>query len=297
MEKLTVDTKRGYTLPVYFEVKERLKEESKLMLKLVYVIEGSGIIKLNEQMMIFSAPAIFCISDLDKVELIKGVNLEAQAVYFDPIVIDDFLQLSAIRKEDAELSSTQYRDYFLILPFMDRQVFKTPYIEIGPITSKRVAQLFKGIEVELTFMENEFWPCRSRSFLLEILFLIQNMTTDLKDEEKLELPRIPEDISPIVLYLHTNYNKKITIEELTDEFHINRTTLSGKFKKSMGITIIDYLIKLRIKMASIMLRDTLLPVSEILTRVGFNDSVHFSRMFKRCMGCTPSVYREKYMVI
>jgi YesN/AraC family two-component response regulator len=48
-------------------------------------------------------------------------------------------------------------------------------------------------------------------------------------------------------------------------------------------------------MASIMLRETMLPISEILNRVGINDNVHFSRMFKKHMGYTPSGYREKYI--
>jgi AraC family L-rhamnose operon regulatory protein RhaS len=228
------------------------------------------------------------------VVLLKSINLAAQAVYFDPEIIDESLNLNNIRRDYTQLSITEYRDYFLIIPFMDREEFKIPHIEIGLLTSRRVAHLFKGVEAELTCTENEFWPCRSRSFLLEILFLIQNIITDSNNKENYEVPKISEDISEIILYLHVNYNRKITIEELTEMFHINRTTLSQKFRKVTGVSIIDYLVKLRIKMASIMLRDTLLPISEILDRVGFNDSVHFSRMFKKHINCTPSAYREIY---
>lgn len=294
MEKLTFDSKRGFTLAVFFEPKEEFKEQSKSMLKLVYVMKGSGIMNINEQPVIFSAPALFCFNELDEVILQQSINLAAQAVYFDPAIIDESLNLKIIREDYARLSETEYRDYFLIVPFMDREEFKIPYIEIGLVTSKRVVHLFRGVEEELTCTENEFWPCRSRSFLLEILFLIQNMITDSKNKENLELPSASEDVSGIILYLHANYNKKITIEELTEIFHINRTTLSQKFRRSTGISIIEYLVKLRIRMAAIMLRDTLLPISEILDRVGFNDSVHFSRMFKKHMNCTPSAYREIY---
>jgi AraC-like DNA-binding protein len=295
MEKLTIDNKRGYTLAAYFEPDEDFKEQCSSMLKLVYVSEGSGIIKLNGQMVIFSAPAFFCFNELDEVVLQQNINLVASSIYFDPVIIDDSLQLSIIRKNYTQLSMTQYRDFFLIIPFIDREELKMPCIELGPMTSKRAARLFKGVEEELVFTENEFWPCRSRSFLLEILFLIQNLITDAKGRSALELPEATEDVGDIILYLHTNYNRKITIEELTEVFHINRTTLSEKFRSSIGTSIIEYLVKLRIKVASMMLRDTLLPISEILDRVGFNDSVHFIRMFKKHMGCTPSEYREKFM--
>jgi AraC family L-rhamnose operon regulatory protein RhaS len=58
----------------------------------------------------------------------------------------------------------------------------------------------------------------------------------------------------------------------------------------------DYLIKLRIKVSSVMLRDTALPVSEIMYRSGFNEINHFDRMFKKYMNCSPSDYRKNLYV-
>jgi AraC-like DNA-binding protein len=43
-----------------------------------------------------------------------------------------------------------------------------------------------------------------------------------------------------------------------------------------------------------MLRDTLLPVSEIMYRTGFNEANHFSRTFKKYMSCAPSDYRKEF---
>jgi len=301
MEKYTVDYKTGAALPVYFDCNGDFTECNGSMLRLAYVIEGNGIMNINGQTVIFSSPALFCFNELDEVVLQQSIDIVTQAVYFNPKVINDSLQLDEIRKDYCKLTEGQYRDYFLIYPFMERVEFPIPYIEIGPLTSKRVYRLFEGIKEELTGLENEFWPCRSRSYLLETLFLIQNIITDSKNKESINLHESSKDISDIsdisdiILYLHTNYDKKITIEELTDTFHMNRTTLSEKFRKAVGFTIIEYLVRYRIKMASVMLRETFLPVSEILNRVGFNDSVYFSRMFKKHTGCTPSNYREKYI--
>jgi AraC-like DNA-binding protein len=295
MEKHTVDDKREVAPIVYFELSEDFMKYNDPMFRLVYVMEGSGIMKINGQTVIFSAPALFCFNELDEVELQQSINIRTQVVYFNPTVINGALQLDVIRKDNCILSITEYQDYFLLTPFIDREEFGTTYIEIGPLASKRISRLFEGMKEELTYRENKFWPCRSRSYLLETLFLIQNMITDSKNKVSLTLPEPTEDIRDIVLYLYTNYDKKVTIEELTDIFHINRTTLSEKFRKSTGISIIEYLVKYRIKMASIMLRETMLPISEILNRVGFNDNVHFSRMFKKHTGYTPSGYREKYI--
>jgi hypothetical protein len=166
MGKHTVDNKRGVTLPVYFEYSEDFMKYSNPMFRLVYIMEGSGIMKINGQTVIFSEPALFCFNELDEVELQQSINIRTQVVYFNPIVINGALQLDVIRKDNSELSRTEYQDYFLLTPFIDREEFGTSYIEIGPITSKRISKLFEGIKEELTYMENEFWPCRSRSYLL-----------------------------------------------------------------------------------------------------------------------------------
>jgi AraC family L-rhamnose operon regulatory protein RhaS len=99
------------------------------------------------------------------------------------------------------------------------------------------------------------------------------------------------EMDKVILFLHTNYEQKITLNQLTELFHINRTTLSEEFIKATGLSVIDYLIKLRIKIASIFLSQTGIPISEILHRTGFNDSTHFGKMFRKHTGFSPSQYR------
>jgi len=47
-------------------------------------------------------------------------------------------------------------------------------------------------------------------------------------------------------------------------------------------------------MASRLLRETSLPASDILYRVGFNDPAHFARTFGKITGLTPSAYRDSF---
>lgn len=101
-------------------------------------------------------------------------------------------------------------------------------------------------------------------------------------------------INDIIFYLYSNYPNKVTINDLMNIFHINRTSLMEKFSKSTGSTIMNYLTKIRINVAAMVLRDTTIPVSEVMERVGFNDMSHFGRMFKKYLGCSPTEYRQKY---
>ncbi len=55
-----------------------------------------------------------------------------------------------------------------------------------------------------------------------------------------------------------------------------------------------YLTQLRIRLAALMLRDTKLPISEVMWRVGFRDGTHFGRTFRKHTAQSPSEYREQY---
>ena len=197
---------------------------------------------------------------------------------------------------EEDISESEYRDYCSLLPFVHGEEYSIGQFEVGPATVKQIARLIDSLQEELTLLNNNFWRCRSRSFLLEILFFLQYIYTDMENATKHEVIKLSHEsnqINEIILYLHTHYERKISIEELTEEFHINRTTLGDKFTRSIGMPVIEYLIRLRVKMAAIMLRDTMLPISELAYRVGFNDITHFGRMFRKHMGYSPSEYRKK----
>ncbi|MDP4090768.1 MAG: AraC family transcriptional regulator, partial [Bacillota bacterium] len=93
-------------------------------------------------------------------------------------------------------------------------------------------------------------------------------------------------------YLQLNYNTKIRIQDITSRFHTNRNTLSKRFKEEMGLSVMDYMLRLRIKIACILLRDTNLPITEVMERVGFTDASYWGRAFKRFIGKTPTDYRR-----
>jgi len=294
MELFTIDEKWGIKLPVYIETKEPFSSDNHLMFRLILVEKGGGIISVNENTIVFSAPTIFCFNANDVIKLEKDSELNARAIYFTPALVNNALTQEKLEGLGKDLSESEYRDFIYLYPFIGNKELNFGQFEIGPVTAKKIGKLFDSLDQELTLLNNDFWRCRSRSFFFEILFLIQYIYTDTESNNKFEVVKLSSDINEIVLYLHTNYERKISIEELTEEFHINRTTLADKFNSATGMPVMEYLIKLRVKMAAIMLKDTALPIAEIAYRVGFNDITHFGRMFKKHMAYSPSEYRKKY---
>jgi AraC family L-rhamnose operon regulatory protein RhaS len=171
------------------------------------------------------------------------------------------------------------------------------YISIGPSIYLRISSLLDAIGHQIVEQVDAYWSCRSVSFLLELLLLVSRLLYTSRDERSVpanSLPDLDGEVDPIVLYLHTHYQKKITIAELTKRFHTNRTTLSERFRKATGMPVMAYLIQLRINLAATMLRDTGLLVTEIRQRVGFSDDSHFRRTFRKYMGASPGEYRQHH---
>lgn len=294
---MTLYSKHNITniaIPLYINLEDTFSQENNSMFRILLVESGTGILRVNSRSFVFMAPSVFCLSERDIVVLEKECGVKTQVIYFDPTIINSSFTLEKVYDRNNFDKSTSIQDYFYLEPFLYRREKTSSYFEIGPMMFKRISQLYKMLYDETNSCKGEYWVCRSRSFFLEILFIIQYIYTDFEADDRILLPNTSNDLYEIVLYLHTNYQNTITIEELTKTFHINRTTLSEKFRALTGMSIKDYLIKLRIKLSAVMLRDTILPVSEIMYRVGFNEANHFCRMFKKCMNCSPSDYRKEF---
>ncbi len=263
--------------------------------RLILIEEGTGIIKIQDKRIAFNAPAIFCLSELEKIILEKSSNISAKFIYFHPMAMNYRLNYKILRDERMNLQSTDRNDSTYLRPFYHRTEDYNGYMDIGISISKKFNQLFYLINSEITQKKDiVYWSCNARSFFLELLLLIERVYSKHQSTNYIQLGEIPDLIvDNLLLYLHLNYNKKITITQLTKQFSMNRTTLNEQFHKAMNTSIISYLIKFRIKLASMILRDSTIPVSEVAQRVGFDDVANFNRFFKKNINLTPTEYRQQ----
>lgn len=101
-------------------------------------------------------------------------------------------------------------------------------------------------------------------------------------------------IKEIRAYLDQHYTEKITLEDLSEKFFINRFYLTKLFKSMYGDTIINYVNKLRITNAKKLLRFSDKSIEEAGALSGFEDANYFSRIFKKVEGTTPGEYRRTW---
>lgn len=291
MEFFTMDEKRNIGLPLYLEKNETFGFCTHSMFRLIFIYEGTGILKINDKRILFMAPTSIGLNEKDTILVEEFHNVKAKTIYFNPVVVNNIFTIEKLREDPSELSQTEFADYCLLSPFLTGPDRIGEIIQMGLTAEKRIMGFLDRLGNELDTLDNNFWRCRSRSILYEILSFLQYLYTEMDIDNNYKVLESESDIDKIILHIHTNYDQKITLSSLTKVFHINRTTLSEEFAKVTGMSVIDYVIKLRIKIASLLLSQTSIPISEIVYRTGFNDSTHFGKMFKKHTGFSPSQYR------
>ncbi len=75
--------------------------------------------------------------------------------------------------------------------------------------------------------------------------------------------------------------------------YVERSYLTEKFRTETGLSVSDYIRKVKIHRAKVLLLSTDMSVSQISEKLAFNTPNYFIHVFKELEGCTPAVFRER----
>ena len=120
--------------------------------------------------------------------------------------------------------------------------------------------------------------------MLKTAIQISELLNEKKQSNKL--------FESILDYIRHHYNKDIHRETVANEVFITPGYLSLLFKQQLKISFLDFLHKVRIEQACILLKDQSKRVADIALQVGYNDEKYFFQVFKKYMGMTPKQFRN-----
>lgn len=83
---------------------------------------------------------------------------------------------------------------------------------------------------------------------------------------------------------------KITVRQIAQYFSMSEARLRTAFKKEMNISIHNYILRRKISEAKVMLKSNY-PINDISLLLGFSDTSHFTKVFKKITGTTPKNIR------
>lgn len=121
--------------------------------------------------------------------------------------------------------------------------------------------------------------------------IMQHVATK-EESQDINLASSEEAIEFAVQYVHQNYMKHISLQDIANKCHYSVSHFSMRFKTQTGMSFITYLNEYRLEKAFDLLVTTQKGLSEIASSVGFDDTKYFSRLFIRKYGKSPNRYRK-----
>jgi AraC-like DNA-binding protein len=101
--------------------------------------------------------------------------------------------------------------------------------------------------------------------------------------------------TPVFNYIKTNISRQIEIDELAHICKLSLSQFERRFKSSLGTSPLKFINKMRIDRACELIIQTHDTLSSISLDCGFFDHSHFTKVFKRIKGMSPSQYRKDYL--
>ncbi|MBQ4154066.1 MAG: helix-turn-helix domain-containing protein [Clostridia bacterium] len=135
--------------------------------------------------------------------------------------------------------------------------------------------------------KKKFYHIHNSGQLKSILSLIARFAANEKSVAKSELL-----VDEIVQYIHSHYREEINNTVLGDIFGYHPNHLNRLVVQNTGMSIHKYLVKCRINAAIELIQASDLKTGEIAEAVGFKDSTHFLKYFKKITGKTTSDFRR-----
>lgn len=93
-------------------------------------------------------------------------------------------------------------------------------------------------------------------------------------------------------FILQHYQENLTLQTVADHVHVTAVWLSKLFKKETHMNFLEYLTDVRMTKAAELLTNLNLKGYQISYMIGYQDPVHFSKLFKKKFGCTPQEYRN-----
>ncbi|WP_349786700.1 AraC family transcriptional regulator [Pedobacter sp. ASV1-7] len=103
-------------------------------------------------------------------------------------------------------------------------------------------------------------------------------------------------IAEIISFIRQHYTEKIVENQLTmaSMFNISISTLDRLLKKTIKMTLRQYVIKLRMDEAMVQITTSQIAIKDIAANIGYPDPLHFSRLFKNHFDLAPSDVRRNH---
>lgn len=143
----------------------------------------------------------------------------------------------------------------------------------------------------LVTLFNSSNPLRAPYLNLRLMELLLDLASFAPENRSPDLVEV--QIQRIIRYLEDHLDRPFSAAEITTYMEMSYNYLCGVFKQRTGMTMHQYHTRIRINEAARLLRETTLNVSQVSYRLGYQDPLYFSNVFKKALGTSPTDYLKQ----
>ncbi len=237
--------------------------------------------------------------------IIDGLGCElsqGQVVFHKPMELHSHI---SNKKDPNNILVVSFTCHSKIMDYFNKKIF-----HLEKNTKKILSLFMQEAKSALTVLPNEFENKSPVNFehaklgsvqlmqcyLTEFLFaLIRSGETSAEDVRYTEgTKRMAESalVTSIEAYFSSNLYRTISLQDVCDTFLMSKTYLCRIFKETTGKSPMDFFLGMKMKEAKKLIREEQYNITQISDKLGYASIHHFTRMFKRTTGFSPTVYKK-----
>lgn len=220
----------------------------------------------------------------------------------DLLIFNPGVRHQALYCPEAEVPATEFFVGFSDIQFQGIPANTMP-LPNGAILLHTTGELRRKLYRICTSMQEEKAVSRQgryfmmKAYLMQfILLVIREQCEPVEKSKGCSFESVNKKylVEQIINYFEDHYSEKISLDQIAENMYLSPFYISKIFKSETGETPIRHLIDIRLENAMALLEDGWQgSIQEVAARVGYDDAYHFSKLFKKRYGISPSQARKK----
>lgn len=205
---------------------------------------------------------------------------------YDLMFTPDFVDSTCLGGDDLSYLA----DSFLFYSLFTEEVAEKERFNLVPNCAPELGSVFESIYREYSEGRNGYVNL-IRLYIAEIIIKLLRKMGSM--EENSLTPGQRRVVTRVMDYIRDNYSIRLSTEDIASKMFFNKNYLSKLFKAHTGLSIREFIRKIRLEQATKLLCETDKTIAEISRDCGFSDVKNFYTAFEAFAGCTPKYYRDK----
>lgn len=241
--------------------------------EIIYVCDGALRISIEGKIYTATSGDVYLVNpgELHYMEADK-IPVDYYTILF-PLQFISFLSQDRIERE-------------ILLPFRESKLLLQNDINQNAVVRSVEEALLELIEINDE--KKGIYELRTKALLLQLL-------AELAEEACFHASVLRKNSHlqrEMISYIQDHFEEKLTLEMLSEEFHLSQKYISRYFKEQFAISFMQYVGHLRMEKAKDLLRNTELSITEVAMSSGYPSVNLFIRNFKETYQVTPLQYRK-----